>query len=54
MVQRRCPKCYAIFDQKGHYDYHINRKFDCSRNKDKQTEVKDGDLVQIQNIPKNP
>ena len=31
MVQRQCPKCNALFNQKGHYDYHINRKFDCSK-----------------------
>jgi hypothetical protein len=56
MVQRQCNKCKAIFNQKGHYNYHINRKFDCSQNKDKQTEVKDDEndnLVQIQNIPKH-
>ena len=33
MVQRQCPKCKALFNQKGHYDYHINRKFVCSKNK---------------------
>ncbi len=32
MVKRQCPKCNAIFERKSHYDYHINRKFDCSPN----------------------
>ena len=29
MVKRQCFKCKAIFNQKGHYEYHINRKTDC-------------------------
>ena len=33
MVKRQCPKCNALFDRKSHYDYHINRKTDCSKNK---------------------
>jgi hypothetical protein len=33
MVKRQCPKCNALFDRKSHYDYHINRKFDCSKKK---------------------
>jgi hypothetical protein len=32
MVKRYCPKCGAEFNQKCHYDNHINRKFDCSLN----------------------
>lgn len=32
MVKRICPKCNAVFNQKGHYDYHMNRKFDCTPN----------------------
>ena len=32
MVKRQCPKCKAIFNQKCHYDYHINRKYDCTPN----------------------
>ena len=55
MVKRICYKCNAVFDRKHCYDRHINRKFDCSQNKDKQTDVKDeekGNLDQIQNIPK--
>jgi hypothetical protein len=51
MVQRRCPKCYAIFDRKSTFDKHINRKFDCSQNKNKLDDKND-DLDQIQNIPK--
>jgi hypothetical protein len=33
MVKRQCHKCYEIFDRKSTYDYHINRKYDCSVNK---------------------
>jgi hypothetical protein len=32
MVKRICPKCNVVFNQKCHYDYHINRKFDCNPN----------------------
>ena len=30
MVKRYCPKCNVEFDRKCNFDYHINRKFDCS------------------------
>ena len=30
MVKRQCFKCKAIFDKKSTYDYHINRKTECS------------------------
>ena len=58
MVQRKCLKCNAVFDRKHCYDRHINRKFDCSKSKDKQTDINDviyeesDDLNQIQNILK--
>ena len=32
MVKRQCLKCYTWFDKKSTYDYHINRKTDCSLN----------------------
>ena len=32
MVKRQCHKCQAIFERKSHYDYHMNRKFDCTPN----------------------
>jgi len=32
MVQYKCSKCNKIFGQKGHYDYHINRKRPCNGN----------------------
>jgi hypothetical protein len=32
MVKRQCLKCKAIFNKKSTYDYHINRKTDCSQN----------------------
>ena len=47
MVKRICHKCYAVFDRKSNYDFHINRKFDCSQNKDKEN----GDLNPCQNMP---
>ena len=41
MVKRICYKCNAVFDRKSNYDFHINRKFDCSLSKDKQTDDKE-------------
>ena len=41
MVKRCCPKCNAIFDRKSHYDYHINRKFDCTPNSHHSTNLND-------------
>jgi len=32
MVKRQCLKCYAWFDKKSTYDYHINRKTECCQN----------------------
>ena len=32
MVNRICPKCNIVFDRKSNYDYHINKKFDCTPN----------------------
>jgi len=32
MVKRQCLKCYAWFDKKSTYDYHINRKTKCTQN----------------------
>ena len=56
MVKRICYKCNAVFDRKHCYDRHINRKFDCSQNKNKQIDDKEEEnenLDQIQNIPKH-
>ena len=39
MVKRQCPKCNALFDRKSHYDYHINRKFDCSQNNERSNDI---------------
>ena len=48
MVKRICPKCNAIFNQKSHYDNHMNKKFDCSPNSHHAN-----DLTKInQNSPK--
>ena len=38
MVKRICPKCKAVFDRKSNYEFHINRKFDCTQNTDNQSE----------------
>ena len=55
MVKRCCPKCNAVFKQKCHFDYHINRKFDCSLNgihpNDLNNENNDN-LNICQNLPK--
>jgi uncharacterized C2H2 Zn-finger protein len=32
MVFRQCPKCKVIFNRKSTYDYHMNRKTECSLN----------------------
>ena len=56
MVKRKCPKCDAEFDKKSHYDRHINRKYDCSLNKNKIQEndaLQNTNLDPIQNIPNN-
>ena len=31
MVKRFCLKCGLEFDRKSNYDYHINRKYDCTK-----------------------
>jgi uncharacterized C2H2 Zn-finger protein len=41
MVQRKCPKCGAIFDRKSTYDYHINKVFDSSTKKSNQEKLSD-------------
>ena len=41
MVKRYCPKCNAVFNQKGHYDYHINRKYDCNPNSHHSNDLND-------------
>ncbi len=30
MVIRKCPKCNVEFNRKSSYDYHINKKYDCT------------------------
>ena len=52
MVKRQCPKCKAIFNQKCHYDYHINRKYDCNPNKTEVNDLND-DIMGFQNMPNN-
>ena len=47
MVQRKCPKCHAIFYRKSNYDKHINKVFDCSTNK----EVNIHFITLCQNVP---
>ena len=32
MVDYKCKKCNKIFDQKSHYEVHINRKTPCEYN----------------------
>ena len=55
MVKRYCPKCNAEFNQKGHFDYHINRKYDCSINSNLSIDLKDEKTENLnicQNLPK--
>jgi hypothetical protein len=41
MVKRYCHKCNTEFDRKSHYDYHINRKYDCVLNNDFPIDLND-------------
>ena len=41
MVKRYCPKCKLIFEKKSTYDYHMNRKFDCSPNTNTLNDIND-------------
>ena len=52
MVQRQCPKCKALFNQKCHYDYHINRKYDCNPNKTNIDDLNDN-IILCQNVLNN-
>ena len=52
MVKRCCPKCNVIFDRKSHYDFHINKKFDCSAFKDYSNNINDEKTTTL-NICKN-
>jgi len=38
MVIFKCPRCEKIFTHKGHYNRHMNRKFDCTN----KLQTKDG------------
>ena len=56
MVKRCCPKCNAEFDRKCNYDYHMNKKFDCSPNCIHSNDVKDAkneDLPEFAKICEN-
>ena len=48
MVKRQCYKCNAIFNQKGHYENHINRKFDCS-----PISVQNAEINEEKNVPED-
>ena len=50
MVKRCCSKCNAVFNQKGHYDYHINKKFDCIPNNNLVNDKKTEDLNFCKNL----
>jgi len=54
MVEYICPKCYRIFNHKGNYEYHINKKSNCvSVPKIKIQEKKEDILENINLITKN-
>ena len=38
MVKRYCPKCNAKFDRKSSFDYHMNKKYVCSKIKSNSNE----------------
>jgi len=48
MVKRQCPKCDAIFNQKCHYEAHMNKKFDCSGKKNNTNES----MILCQSVPR--
>ena len=52
MVKRICPKCNIVFNQKGHYDYHINRKYECNLNNNLLIDLNDEKTENL-NICKN-
>ena len=55
MVKRYCPKCNMEFNRKSCYDYHINRKYDCSIKSNDDTESDISNIENskpFQNIPK--
>ncbi len=47
MVKRFCPKCKMGFDRKCNYEYHINRKYDCTP---KSNDVDDFDDEKTENL----
>lgn len=53
MVKRQCLKCYALFDRKSHYNYHINRKFDCTPNNNQSTENTNTNVNMNDELQKN-
>ena len=52
MVKRQCLKCKAIFDKKSTYDYHINRKTECSLNSNIVDEFTDTNIMICEKLPK--
>ncbi len=36
MVNRKCPKCEAVFDRKSNFEFHINRKYECKPSKNNE------------------
>jgi hypothetical protein len=52
MVQRKCPKCNAVFDRKSNYDFHVNRKTDCSSN-NQTIEISNNKKYSSENISTN-
>jgi len=48
MVQRKCPKCDAIFYRKSNYDKHINKVFDCSTNKNETNDIDDLNEIKVE------
>ena len=51
MVNRQCYKCKATFDKKSTYDYHMNRKTDCSLNNIYSNDLNNVNLNICENLP---
>ena len=53
MVERKCPKCNAVFYRKSNYDKHINKVFDCNPNKKEVKQEKKVISQNLQELAKN-
>ena len=45
MVNYICEKCNKVFSQKGHYDRHINRKYQCNQKNSNLTDYSKNGII---------